>query len=56
MADDVVTPLNPLVASVEQGELEETALDVNVFQRLREKEPSRRVVRTRVDMGSSIIS
>jgi len=46
MVDDVATPLNPLVAPVEQEELEETLLNVNVFQRPREEEPSRRVVRT----------
>ncbi len=45
MADDVVTPLNPLVAPVEQEELEETPLDVNVSQWSRKEEPSRRVVR-----------
>jgi hypothetical protein len=49
MADDVVTTLNPLVAPTEQEELEEAPLDVNVSQRSREEEPSRRVVRTRVD-------
>jgi hypothetical protein len=41
MADDVVTPLNPPVALVEQEELEEVLLDVNVSQRPCEKEPSR---------------
>ncbi len=41
MADDVVTPLNPPVAPVEQEELEEVLLDVNVSQRPCEKEPSR---------------
>jgi hypothetical protein len=30
MADDVATPLNPLVAPVEQEELEKTPLDMNV--------------------------
>jgi hypothetical protein len=30
MADDVTTPLNPLVAPVEQEELEEAPLNVNV--------------------------
>jgi hypothetical protein len=49
MADDVTTPLNPPVAPVEQEELEEMPLDVNVSQGLRKEEPSRRVVRTRVD-------
>jgi hypothetical protein len=52
MADDVATPLNPLVAPIEQEELEETSFDVNVFQRPREEEPSRRVVRTRVDRSA----
>jgi hypothetical protein len=46
MADDVATPLNPIVTPIEQEELKETLLDVNVSQRLREEEPSRRVVRT----------
>jgi hypothetical protein len=32
MADDVVTPSNPLVASVKKEKLEETPLDVNVSQ------------------------
>jgi len=32
MVDDVATPLNSLVAPVEKEELEETLLDVNVFQ------------------------
>jgi transposase len=49
MADDVATPLNPPVAPVEQEELEEAPLDMNVFQRPRKEEPSRRVVRTRID-------
>jgi len=52
MVDDVATPLNPLVAPVEQEELEETLLNVNVFQRPREEEPSRRVVRTWVDRSA----
>jgi hypothetical protein len=56
MADDVVTPSNPPVALVDRDKLEEAtlngtsldkvALEVNVFQRPREKKPSRRVVRT----------
>ncbi len=46
MADDVVTPSNPLISLVEEKELEEALLDVNVSQRSREKKPSRRVVRT----------
>jgi hypothetical protein len=52
MVDDVATPLNPLVAPVEQEELEEAPFNVNVSQRLREKEPSRRVVRTRIDCSA----
>jgi hypothetical protein len=56
MADDVATPSNPPVAAVDKEELEEATLDgtlldevafeVNVSQRSREEEPSRRVVRT----------
>jgi hypothetical protein len=52
MADDVVTPSNPLVSLVEKEKLEEAPLDVNVFQRSREEEPSRRLVRTRVDRST----
>jgi len=48
MADDDVTPSNPLVAPVQQEELEEAPLDLNVSQRLREEEPLKRVVRTQV--------
>ncbi len=51
MADDVATPLNPLVALVEQ-ELKEAPFDVNVSQQPREEEPSKRVVRTRVDRSA----
>jgi hypothetical protein len=46
MADDAAMLLNPLVAPVEEEELEEAPLDVNVFQQLREEKPSRRVVCT----------
>jgi hypothetical protein len=49
MADDVAMPSNLPIAPVEQDELEKALLDVNVFQRLHEEEPSMRVVRTRVD-------
>ncbi len=49
MADDDTTPSNPPVAPVQQEELEEAPLDLNVSQRLREEEPPKRVVRTRVD-------
>jgi hypothetical protein len=37
MVDDVTTPLNPLVAPIEQGELEEAPLNMNVFQRPHEE-------------------
>ncbi len=51
MADDVATPSNPPVVEVDRDKLEEAtfdkvALEVNVFQRSREEEPSKRVVRT----------
>ncbi len=52
MADDVTMPSNPPVSLVEKEELEEAPFDVNVFQRSREEEPSRRVVRTRVDRSA----
>jgi hypothetical protein len=53
MADDVATPSNAPVAPVDKEEFEEVpfdevAFEVNVFQRSREEEPSRRMVRTRV--------
>jgi hypothetical protein len=49
LVHDVATPLNPPVAPVEHEKFEKASLDVNVFQRPREEEPSRRVVHTRVD-------
>ncbi len=49
MADDDATPSNPPVEPVQQEEFKEASLDLNVFQRPREEEPPRRVVRTRVD-------
>jgi hypothetical protein len=52
MADGVVTPSNLLVAPVEQEEFEEVPLEVNVSQRPHEEEPSRQVVRTRVDRST----
>jgi len=52
MANDVATLSNPLVALVEQEELEEAPLDVIVSQRPREEEPPRRVVRIRVDRSA----
>jgi hypothetical protein len=53
MADDVATPSNPPVTPVDKEKLEEAplnevALEVNVSQRSREKEPSKRVVRIQV--------
>jgi hypothetical protein len=48
MADDDTTLSNPPVAPIQQEELEETPLDLNVSQRLREEEPPRRMVRTQV--------
>jgi len=49
MADNDATPSIPPVALVQQEEFEEAPLDLNVFQRPREEEPPKRVVRTRVD-------
>jgi hypothetical protein len=59
MADDVATPSNPLVATIDRDKLEEATLDgtsldevaleVNVSQRSCEEESSRRVVRTPID-------
>jgi hypothetical protein len=37
MADDVATPLNPLVAPIEKEELEEAPLNMNVSKRSREE-------------------
>jgi len=52
MADDVVTPSDSPVTPVKKEEFEEMSLDVNVSQRLCEEEPSRRMVRTRVDRSA----
>jgi hypothetical protein len=52
MVDDVATPSNPPISLVEKEELEETPLDVNVSQRSRAEEPSRKVVRTRIDRSA----
>ncbi len=49
MADDDATPSNPLVAPVQQEELEEAPFDLNVSQRPREEELPMKVVRTWVD-------
>jgi hypothetical protein len=53
MADDVAMPSNPPVAPINKEELEEApldeiALEVNVSQRSHKKEPSRKVMQTRV--------
>ncbi len=52
MADDVATPLNPLVSLVEKEKLEKTPLDVNVSQQSCEEKSSKRVMRTRVDRSA----
>ncbi len=44
MADDVVTLSNPPIVPVEEEKLEETSLDVNVFQRLCDEKSFQRVV------------
>ncbi len=49
MANDVVTPSNPLVVPVEEEEFEETPLDVNVSQWLRDKKSFEKMMRTQVD-------
>jgi len=49
MVDDVVTPLNPLVAPIKEEELEETSFDGNVSQRSHDEEPFEKVVRTQAD-------
>ncbi len=50
-------PLNPPIALVEKEKLkdalfDEAPFDINVSQRSREEEPSKRVVRTRVDRSA----
>ncbi len=52
MADDVAMPLNPPVSLVEKEKLEKTPFNMNVSQWSHEEEPSRRVVRTRVDRSA----
>jgi hypothetical protein len=49
MADDVITPLNPLVAPIEEEELVETLLDMNISQWLHDEKSSQRMVCTRID-------
>jgi len=52
MANDIVMPSDSFVAPVEKEELEEALLDVNVFQRSHEEEPSKRMVRIRVNCST----
>jgi hypothetical protein len=62
MVNVIATPSNPLVATIDKEELKEAMLDgtpfdevafeVNVSQWSCEEEPSRRVVRTRVDCSA----
>jgi hypothetical protein len=52
MANDVVTPSNPPVSLVKKEEFEETPLDVNVFQRSRKEESSRKVVHIQVNRSA----
>jgi hypothetical protein len=52
MADDITTPSNPSVTPVKQEELGEVPLEVNVSQQPCKEEPSRQVVRTRVDRSA----
>jgi hypothetical protein len=52
MGDNVVTPSNPPISPVEKEELEETPFNVNVSQQSHKKEPSRIVVRTRVNCSA----
>jgi hypothetical protein len=52
MVDDVVTPLNPPIAPIEEEKLEETLFDVNVSQRSHEEETSRKVVHAQVDCSA----
>ncbi len=49
MADDVITPSNPLISLVEKEEFEEASLDMNVSQRSHKKKLFRRVVHIRID-------
>jgi hypothetical protein len=52
MANDVVTPLNPLIAPIEEEELEETPLDVNVSQRSHDEKLFKRVPCIQVDRSA----
>ncbi len=52
MANDVVTPSNPLVALVEKEEFEEASFDVNVSQQSDDEHPFQLVVRIRVNCSA----
>jgi len=52
MADDVVTPSNPLIMPVKEEKFEKIPFDVNIFQWPCEEEPFRRVVRTRINRSA----
>jgi hypothetical protein len=52
MANDVITPSNPLVVLIKKEKLEETPLYVNVSQRLCDKTLFQRMVRTRIDYST----
>jgi hypothetical protein len=52
MADDAIMPSNPLVAPIEEEELEETPFDVNVSQWLHNEKPFQIVVHTRIDRSA----
>jgi hypothetical protein len=49
MANDVITPSNPLVAPIKEDEFEKTSLKMNVSQRSHDEESFKKVVCTRVD-------
>jgi len=49
MADDVVTPLDSPVITMEKEELEKTPFDMNVSQQSCEEKLSKRMVRTQVN-------
>jgi hypothetical protein len=52
MADDVFMSSNPLVAPIEEEELEEPPLDVNVFQQSHDEKLFKKVVCTRVNRST----
>ncbi len=52
MADDVITPSNPLVALIEEEELKKSSLDVNVSQWSHKKEPPKKMVHIWVDCST----